>query len=80
MFGMPPRLLGRKVGGGPTEEAARRETAEAAYPSRPRSAIVPSLRTIPSTCQEPIPVIEIVPIAANHESVRKHTSNEAAGP
>ena len=69
----------RKVGGGPAEEAARRETAEAAYPSRPHSAIVLSLRTIPLTCQELIPVVEIVPVSTGHGSVRSISSNEEAG-
>ena len=31
------------------------------------SAAVPSLCTIPPTCQEPIPIIEIAPITAVHE-------------
>ena len=56
-----------------------REAAEAAYASRPRSAVVPSFRTIPPTCQEPIPMIEIAPIAG-HGSIRSISPNEEAEP
>ena len=71
-FGMPPRRPELEGWHGLAEEAAGGggETAEAAYALKPRSAIVPSLRTIPPIRREPILMIEIVPTSTSHGSVR----------